>query len=197
VRRSIARFLAIPVAAVGVMAGAAVAAPAAFAQTDTGGTVTVTVPLSYVLQLAEAGVVSFPVPLSELSVDFSTETATITFNVTGGDGDVNIFYGSVDLSGTLDIADANGNVVSVGGLDLNLENGDIEGTPAGSSTSVPLLDVNGNITYVTGTTSQSYDASELTVDPAGAAYLNSALHTSAFVAGQDVGSLAATWGFSE
>jgi hypothetical protein len=197
VRRSIARALAIPVAAAGILAGVTIAAPAAFAQTDTGGTVTLTIPLSYIVQLAKAGVVSFPVPLSELSVDTTTETATVTFTVTGGDGDVRTFFGSVDLSGTIDVADANGDVVTVGSLDLNLENGDIEGTPAGSSTSVPLLDVGGNITFAPGETSQSYDASEMTVDPAGAAYLNSALGTSAFVAGQDVGSMAATWSFSD
>lgn len=196
-RRSIARALAVPVAAAGILAGVAVAAPSAFAQTDTGGTVTVTVPLSYIVQLAKAGVVEFPVPLSELSADTSDQTVTVTFTVTGGDADVRTFFGSADLSGKLVIADAKGRVVTLGGLDLNLENGDIEGTPAGSSASVPLLDAGGDITFSPGTTSQSYDASELTVDPAGAAYLNSALRTSAFAAGQNVGSMAATWGFSE
>jgi hypothetical protein len=201
-RRSLARALAVPVAAVGIAAGAAAAAPAADAQTvniDTSGTVTVTVPLSYIAQLADAGVVEFPVPLSELSVSTSNETATVTFNVTGGDADVSVFYGSLDLSGSVDVADANGNLLTLTGLQLNVNTGQILGTPSGSSTQVPLLDLAGNVVSTStpsstaGTSSDTYTSSELTIDPAGASYLDSALGTSAFQAGQNVGSLAASW----
>jgi hypothetical protein len=195
-RRSWARFLAVPTVAVGIAAGVTVAAPAAFAQSDTSGTVTVTVPLSYIAQLAKAGVVAFPVPLSELSVDKSAQTVTITFTVTGGNGDVSVFFGQVNLSGTIVIVNDQGTQVTLGSLDLNLANGVIEGTPAGSSTPVPLLDLNGNVGFSVNGTSETYSASELDVDPAGAAYLNSALHSSAFVAGQNVGSLAASWTFA-
>jgi hypothetical protein len=199
----LARVLGVPVAAAGIVAGVAVAAPAAHAQTvniDTSGTVAITVPLSYIAQLAKAGIVEFPVPVSELSVDTSAETATVTFSVTGGDGDVNVTFGQVDLSGSVDVADANGHAVSLGGLQLDVANGQIDGTPAGSSTPVVLLDLGGNV--VSSSTpsstnplasSDTYSASELTVDPAGAAYLDSALHTSAFQAGQNVGSMSASW----
>jgi hypothetical protein len=181
----------------GVLGGIAVAAPAASAQTDTGGTVAITVPFSYVEQLAKAGVVEFPVPLSELSVNTTNQTVTVTFTVTGGDGNVNVFLGSLDLSGSVVIADANGNEVTFNNLQLNLQEGEIVGTPEGSSTVVPLLDVAGTISSVPGTTSQSYNASELNVDPAGVSYLNSTLNTSAFNDTADVGSMAATWSFSE
>jgi hypothetical protein len=202
--RSLARFLALPVVAAGIVAGAAVVAPAAAeAQTvnlDTSGTVTVTVPLSYVEQLAKAGIVEFPVPLSELSISTANETATVTFSVTGGTGDVSVFAGQVDLSGSVDIADANGNLLTLNGLELDVANGQIDATPAGSSTPVVLLDLGGGVSFSSteSTTNSSaftdtYDANELTVDPAGASYLDGALHTSAFQAGQDVGSLAATW----
>lgn len=201
--RSLARALAVPVAAVGIAAGAAVAAPAAHAQTvniDTSGTVAVTVPLSYVAQLAKAGIVEFPVPLSELSVDTSSETATVTFNVTGGDGDVSVFAGSLDLSGSVKVASVKGHLASLCGLQLDVHNGQIDGIPAGSSTPVVLLDLGGNVVSSatpSATTpfasADTYSASELTVDPAGAAYLDSALHTSAFQAGQNVGSLSASW----
>jgi hypothetical protein len=195
-RRSLARLLAIPVVSAGVLAGVAIAAPSAFASTDTGGTVAVTLPLSYIEQLAKAGVVSFPVPLSEASVNTSAQTVTVTFPVTGGDGDSRTFFGQVDLGGKLEVVSAKGKVVCLGDLDLNLANGDIEGTPAGSSTPVPLLDWAGNITYGTGTTVQTLDISELTVDPAGATYLDNALRTNAFTAGQNVGSLTSSWDFS-
>lgn len=198
-RRSLTRFLAVPVAAAGILAGAAMAAPAALASTDTGGTVTVTVPLSFVNQLAKAGITGATDPLSEESTDTTNQTATVTFTVTGGNGDVSVFFGSVDLSGKLNVANAcKSKAVSLGSLQLDLANGDIAGTPAGSTTPVPLLDLAGNQTFVPGTTSQSYTASDLTVDPAGAAYLDKALHTSAFTAGQDTGgNMAATWGFTQ
>jgi hypothetical protein len=181
------------------VAGFAVAAPAASAQTintDTSGTVSITVPLSFVEQLAKAGIVEFPVPLSDLSVNTSNETATATFTVTGGDADVSIFYGSLDLSGSVDVADANGNVVTLGGLQLDVFNGQFDATPAGSSTPVVLLDLKDNISGVTpgtGSTTDVYDSSDLVVDSAGAAYLNSALGTSAFQAGQQVGTLSSSW----
>jgi hypothetical protein len=196
-RRSWARFLAVPTVAIGIAAGVTVAAPAAFAQSDTSGTVTVTVPLSYIAQLAKAGVAVYPTPLSELSVDKTNQTATITFTVTGGNGDVSVFFGQVDLSGSLVAVDANGRKVTVGSLDLNLSNGVIEGIPAGSSTPVPLLDLNGSIQNSVNGTSETYSASELDVDPAGAAFLNSALHSTAFTAGQNTGgSMAASWTFA-
>jgi len=201
--RSLARALAVPVAAVGIVAGAALAAPAAHAQTvsiDTSGTVTVTVPLSYIEQLAKAGIVEFPVPLSELSVDAASQTATVTFSVSGGDADVSVFYGSLDLSGSVDIADANGNLLTLDGLQLNVATGQVEATPAGSGTPVVLLDLGGSVSFsstVSSTNSNAYsdvyDSSELIVDSAGASYLDSALHTKAFAAGQDVGSMAASW----
>jgi Zn-dependent alcohol dehydrogenase len=203
-RRSVARLLAIPVVSAGVLGGIAVAAPAASAQTDTGGTVAITVPFSYIKHLAKAGVVEFPRPLSELSVNTTDQTATVTFTVTGGDGNVNVFLGSLDLSGSLVIIDvhhakghhARVRKVAFDNLELNLQEGEIVGTPKGSTTVVPLLDVAGTITSVPGNTTQSYNASELNVDPAGVSYLNSTLRTSVFNDTADVGSMAATWSFS-
>jgi hypothetical protein len=204
--RSLARFLAIPVAAAGIAAGAAVVAPAvAQAQTvnlDTSGTVTVTVPLSYIEQLAKAGIVEFPVPLSELSASRADKTVTVTFKVTGGDADISVFAGQVDLSGSVEIAGLGfrPRVVTLKGLELDVANGQIDGTPAHCSTPVVLLDLGGSVSFTStqSTTNSSaftdtYDSSELTVDPAGASYLDGALHTKAFQAGQDAGSMAATW----
>ena len=202
-RRSLACALAVPAAAAGLAAGAAFAAPAAHAQTantdtDTGGTVAITVPESYIAQLAKAGVVEFPVPASELSVDHSSKTVTVTFTVTGGDADISVFSGSLDLSGTVDVAGVrHPHPVTLGSLQLDVFNGQLDATPAGSSTPVPLLDVAGNTSFTVtpGATSaaDTYSSDEMTVDPAGAAYLNSALGTSAFQAGQNVGTMSASW----
>jgi hypothetical protein len=200
-RRSLARALAAPVAAAGIVAGAAFAAPAAQAQTvniDTGGTVAITVPLSYVAQLAKAGIVAIPTPLSEVSVSKSSKTATITTNVTGGDADVSVLYGSLDMSGKLHFANVHPvRVASLGSMQLDINDSEVLATPAGSSTPVVLLDVTGDITtsVTPGTTSttDTYDSDQLVIDPAGAAYLDTKLHTSAFKAGQTVGTLSATW----
>ena len=188
-----------PVAAAIIAAGAAVAAPAAQAATgtsDTGGTVAITVPLSYVNQLAKAGVVEFPCPISDLTVNTTNKTATVTFTVTGGNADVSVFSGTLDLSGKLEIADANGNLVTLSNLQLDVGNGQLDGTPSGSSTPVVLLDLRANSSSVTKGTSSStdvYDSSDLTVDSAAATYLNSALDTTAFQSGQQVGTLASSW----
>jgi len=205
-RRSWARLLAVPAVAIGITAGAAVAAPAAFAQTDSAGTVAVTLPFSYIAQLAKAGVVVVPVPLSELSVNKSNQTVTITFTVTGGDGDVGTFSGQVDLSGKLNVTATKHHKVTrvtLRKLNLNLVTGDIDGTLACSKTSVALLDLAGNIAFSdtpnpAGTAyAETYSASDLTVDPAGAAALDSALHTTAFVANGDTGgSMASSWTFT-
>jgi hypothetical protein len=200
-RRSIVRLLAIPVVSAGVLGGIAVTAPAAFAQTDTGGTVAITVPFSYLKQLARAGVTEFPCPALDGSVNAADQTVTVTFTVTGGDGDVGVFLGSVDLSGSLVIADVHrhhgrARRVTFDDLQLNLQEGSIVGTPKGSDTAIPLLDVAGTVSSTPGTTSQSYDSTELNVDPAAVSYLNSALRTSAFNDTADVGGMAATWSYS-
>jgi hypothetical protein len=200
-RRSFVRALAVPVAAAGLAAGA-FAAPAAQAQTvniDTSGTVTFTIPLSYVAQLAKAGIVVFPTPLSELSVNKSAKTATITTTVTGGDADVSVLYGALDLSGNLNFVHAQRPVktASLGGLQLDIGNAQVDGTPKGSTTPVVLMDASGDITtsVTPGTTSttDTYASDQVVIDPAGAAYLDSKLHTTEFQAGQTVGTLSATW----
>jgi hypothetical protein len=199
--RSLARALAVPVAAVGIAAGA-FAAPAAQAQTvniDTSGTVAITIPLSLVAQLAKAGIVVFPTPLSELSIDKSTQTATITTTVTGGDADVSVLYGALDLSGKLHFTHFQRPIktTALHCLQLNIGDAEVVGTPKGSSTPVVLLDVSGDIitSWTPGTTSttDTYSSDQLVIDPAGAAYLDSALNTTEFQAGQTVGTLSATW----
>jgi hypothetical protein len=200
-RRSLARALVAPVAAVGIAAGM-FAAPAAQAQTvniDTSGTVILTVPLSYLEALAKAGIVAFPIPASELSVNTSTQTATITTTVTGGDADVAVLYGSMDLSGKLGFAHLPGRTrpVFLGDLQLNIDSSQVVGTPTCGSKSIALLNVTGDITtsVTPGTTSttDTYDSDDVVIAHAGASYLDSSLHTTAFAAGQTVGTLAATW----
>ena len=198
--RSLTKFLAVPVAAAAIATAAAMAAPAAHAQTvnyDQNGTVALTIPLSYVHQLLKAHVIAFPVPLSEVSSN--GQTVTMTFNVTGGNGDTSVYYGAVDLGGSFDIASVSGHFVSMGNLQLDVQDSEFVGTPTGSTTPVPLLDTSALIVTSTpsattpGTYADTYEADSVTVDPDGATYLNNALHTKAFVAGQAVGTMNGSW----
>ncbi|HTU73318.1 MAG TPA: hypothetical protein VMG38_07340 [Trebonia sp.] len=209
--RSPARLLAILLAAAGLAAGAAVAAPVANAQTtesdfDTGGTVSLTVPLSYIGQLARAGIVELPAGQPELSVSGAAETATVTFVVTGGNADVSVFRGALDLSGSIVVVDVRRHhryvhrfQVKLHDLQLDVSQGEIDGTPANSSTPAVLLDLGSDsftFSPVSGDPngfSDTLSSTAVTVDPAGASYLDGALHTRAFQAGQAVGSLAASW----
>ena len=177
------------------------AASPAFAQvvTDTGGTAAVTVPFSYIAQLAKAGVVEVPLPPATVTVDKSAQTVTTTFPVTGGNADVGTLSGVVEVGGTLKIFSRCGKHirrVTLTDIAVSIDATAIVATPKGSTTQLPLLDIGGDV-VITGTTpgstSQSLTASELTVDPVGAAYLNSALHTNAFQAGAVAGSLDAAW----
>jgi hypothetical protein len=118
--------------------------------------VAITVPLSYVVQFAKAGIVAFPTPLSELSINRSRKTATITTNVTGGDADVSVLYGSLDVSGKIHFARVHpARVATLGSMQLDVGDAEVVATPAGSSEPVVPLDVTGDITtsVTPGTTS--------------------------------------------
>jgi hypothetical protein len=196
-RRSLARVLAGVSVAAGVSSVAVFAASPAFAQvvTDTGGTVAVTEPFSYIAQLAKAGVAEVPLPPATVSVDKSAQTVTTTFPVTGGNADTGTVSGALNVGGTLKIFSIQGKHcyhVTLTHIQLSIDSEAIMGTPRGTKTPVALLDIGGNVVITQGT-DQSLTASELTVDPAGAAYLDSALHTKAFQSGADAGSLDAAW----
>lgn len=198
--RSLARILAVPVAVAGIAAGTAVAAPSAFAASSlnvTSGSVALTINDSYTAQLAKAGVVEFPVPLSDLTADNTNQTVTATFAATGGVANLAVSFGSVNLAGQI-VVSTRHRCVTLNNLVLNVRNSDIEGTPAGSSTPVPLFDLENDIASWTGTTpspqfTDTLISQQVVVDPAGADYLNGALGTTAFQAGQVVGTANATW----
>jgi hypothetical protein len=203
-RRSLARVVAVPVVAAGIAGTAVFAAAPAFAQTitDTGGSAAVTEPFSYIGQLAKAHVVEVPLPPAKVSVDKPTQTVTTTFPVTGGNADTTTLSGALDVGGTLKIFSFQGRHlyhVTLTDIQVSLDADAILATPKGSTTPVALLDIGGDVVFsgspTTGT--ETLTADDLSVDPAGAAYLDSALHTTAFQAGDDAGSLSATWTLTE
>jgi hypothetical protein len=193
--------MAIPVAAAGITSGAVFAASPAFADVaDSGGSAAITEPFSYIDHLRDAGVHLRVLPPATTSVDKTAKTVTETFPGNGGNANASTISGALNLSGTIKITSGredHRHRVVLTNVQLSLDDGAIEATPAGSTTPVILLDLTNLTVDVTanpdGTSTDTATATDLLVDPAGAAYLDTALHTSAFVAGDDAGSLSATW----
>jgi hypothetical protein len=183
--------LTLPVVAVGVLALTGVAAAPASAATASG-TGTLTISLSSLSGLSKGFVIAVPSGDQSVIVDKTAGTATIVYPVTGGTADVTAGTGSVQYDGGTTVIDyINGHTLNLDDLRLDVANKQLDLTPEHGS-EIPFLDVVGTTSSVSGAT-QTFSASALAVDPAGAAYLNSALGASAFHAGDQVGTFTTTF----
>lgn len=187
------RVLALPAAAAGAVALMAVGAGAAHAAAITSGSVTLTVKAAWFEQLAKAGVAVVPQNYSALTYDSTAKTFAISFAATGGDANLNLGAGSVQYSGSLLGFSCKGKSVSLGSLLFDLTNGQFDGSASAATGEIALVDLGGTVDGTNSGTTQTFESSDLVLDSAGAAYLDSALGTSAFVAGQSIGSFSATW----
>lgn len=188
------RAIALPVAAVSALGLSIVSAGAAQAVTSiTGGTVTLTVNASFIAQLAKSGVVLLPTDYASLTYNTSAQTVAITYDATGGDANLTEFAGSVDYSGGVLGFSLNGHAVDLNTLSFDLGNAQFDGATSTSDGDVPLVDLSGSLAGNINGVTQTFFSTDLVVDPAGAALLDSALHTTAFYGGQDVGSFTTTW----
>ena len=186
------RVLALPVVAVGALALLGVTAGQASAETIASGTGTFTVPLSVETTLARAGVVVVASGDASSSYDNTTKTFTTVYNATGGNADVTNFDGTVDYSGGVKVVNVyNGKTATLGALQFDVLDDQIDLTANGTAN--PYLDLGGTQSAAINGTSQSISASELSLDAAGASYLNTALGTCAFTAGTDFGSFTTTY----
>ena len=188
--RGVATLSAAALGAAGLVALTPVAANAAVS----GGTVTLTVKASFISQLAHSGVAI--VPSNAASVTFNSDgSVTIVYNATGGDANLVQSAGSINYTGGILGFSVNRNgfhSVSLGSLLFDLTDSQFDGATS-TSGETPLVDLAGSQFGLINGSTQSYSASDLQVDAAGAALLDSALHTSAFAAGQSVGSFTTTW----
>ncbi|HEY3631273.1 MAG TPA: hypothetical protein VGL21_10265 [Jatrophihabitantaceae bacterium] len=191
--RTAIRTLTVSAAVIG--AAAALVAGAASASADaTGGTSTITVPVATEVAQAQAGIVEIPLSPAQTSYNSVTQSVDETFTVTGGDARISVFVGHLEHSGGLLIVDyKTKKSVQLTNIVFDLINDQISAVPSGGTDPVVFFDARGShVSQRTGTT-DSFSASDLQVDAAGAAYLNGALGTSYFVAGQSAGSYAASW----
>lgn len=184
-------------AVAGATAGGLIVAGAGAASADvTGGTVTLTVNESFIAQLAEAGVVVIPENTASITLDNTNNTVSIAYTATGGIGDLTYDGGTVNLSGALLAFSFRGHSETLNSLEFDVGNASFDGaTSSGAET--PLLDLAGTESAGIDIPSETLTATQLTIDAAGAALLNGALHTNAFSAGENVGSFSASWTVTE
>ncbi|MFD8479359.1 hypothetical protein [Kitasatospora sp. NPDC059673] len=173
-------------------AGLALAATAASATTASAapaaGNAVIRESNAFFQQAAQAGIVAVPLPTATAGYDASTGLSA-SFPVTDGSGNLAQFYGNIQFGGGLLFVDARtGSAVAFRQLAFSVDNWQVTGVPDGSTTPVALFDPAGETVVTKSGTTQNLSASSLTLDPAGAQYLDGKLRTSFFTAGQSVGS---------
>ena len=190
------RAIALPAAAAGAVALVLAGSGAAHASSFENGTVSITVSDSFLNQLDEHDVSLSPQGYSSLTHNSTAHTTTVTFTATAGDASLNNGAGTLSLSGSLGI-NGDDKSITLSTLLFNLTGASFDGATS-TSGDQQLLDlagsVGGSVTpNADGSNTQVVTSDNLDIDTAGAAFLNSALNTTAFVAGTNVGTFSATW----
>lgn len=183
-------------ASLAIVATASSAAGMALADTaDTGGTATIALSTRYLEALAKAGVIL--IPAAPASSSYASGADAYTFSVTGGNGDVNNFVGSVDLGGQLRVVNArNGRTVILTSLRFSFDNGNLTGTLSGTKTKVVLADIGGDLSEADNAgppKTETFSSDQFTVDRSAARRFDAALGTTAFRAGADMGGFTTTF----
>jgi hypothetical protein len=181
------------VAAAGVLAVCAATSGVANADTIAGGTGSLTASASYLGTLAKSLIIVEPTGAQSFTYTPGTNALTVTYNVTGGDANLNNFAGAVQYSGGLTFLNlANGKQIKLSALQFDLFNDQVDGTPAGG-VQTDVLETIGNDTVSINGTTQSLADTDLAISADGAATLNSALGTTVFTADAQVGTFATTY----
>jgi hypothetical protein len=187
------RTWAVSVGVVGAVALFGIGAGTANAVDIASGTGTITVSAAYLAKLAQSFVIPVPNGAQSYTIDPNAKTVSAVFAATGGDADLNNFAGTVAYSGGLTFVNVvNGKQAKLSSLTFDLFNDQVDVTPAGGSP-VDLWDAAGDRTAAINGTSQTFTASDLAVSADGAAYLNSALGTHVFHAGDQIGGFGTTY----
>jgi hypothetical protein len=190
-RISAKRAIALPVAALSAVALAGFAAGTANADV-VSGSLTLTVNASFLAGLAQHGIGFVPSGYSSLS--YADGAATVTYALSAGSAEVSTYSGDAPVDGGIFGFDLKSlKLVDLQSLIFDLGDSQFDGQGSAAVGEVPLLDITGTTFGAKSGTAEVYSGSELTLDPAGAAYLDSALGTSAFTAGTQVGSFTASW----
>jgi hypothetical protein len=164
--------------------GAGVAAAAAIAFTSAGsaladpsdgtGTATVTFNTKFLSHLAKWGI--YLLPESPATSSDTGGYDAFTFTITGGNGSDTNFSGDVSLGGRLTLIDGiTGQAVHFTNLQLDYFDGVLTGTPEGTTQAIWIADIAGSLATSNVPGTETFSASNLTLDPQGATYLNTTL----------------------
>lgn len=185
--------VAMTVAAAAALAltGLSDVATAAATSTAPTGSVVVQEDNTFLQNSAAAGIVAVALPSATVAYN-SGSGFSATFPVTAGSISLSGYYGNVQLGGSLLLVNVKtGSTVVFNNLAFSADNWAITGVPLGGTAPVNLLDP-ASSTITNGAT-QSLQSPDLQVDADGAQYLDTALKTSYFVAGQHTGTLSLTF----
>jgi len=169
--------------------------PALADTADTGGTATINLTSAYLANLANSNVIVLPG--APVTSSFASGLDAYTLPVAGGDGEVTIFFGKVDLGGTLVLINAKaGKPVTVTNLQVNFFTGALTGQLPGGTTQTALAYFGGNEATSTSAgppATESFSADQLSLSGKAAKALNTRLNTTAFITGTDIGTFATTF----
>lgn len=163
----------------------------------TGGTTTLSMSVAQLTQLEASGLNMWqPAAPASTGVDPSSGDIDYTFPVTGGDASVTTFYGMQYLAGDLVLSDHNtGKSVRLRELRFNIADDTITAVPSPTHTRMVFFDALGNHQF-SGKASappETFSASDLQIDAAGASYLDSALGENVVSAGESVGAFSTSF----
>jgi hypothetical protein len=196
---SIGRRTRLIVLGAGLISAAAIAisatVPAEADTADTGGTAALSVPRAVVVGLAKSTVIILPG--SPGSAGYANGAETFTMPVTGGTGEVSNFSGIVNLGGKLVVINTKGgHTVTISGLQLNFFTGALSGVLSGTTNHQALGFLSGDLSTSSDAgppATESVSASEVLMSGNLAKALNTALGTTAFVKGTNMGSFTSTF----
>lgn len=171
--------------------GLAVGGSAAGADPDSSGQTTIGVPSNSIIGGALEGITATAVAPATATNDETAMTVDYAFPVTGGNANLMNGYGQVRSSGGVTISDAmTATSTELDNFLYSPSSGLVKAVPAGMRHPINFGRVRGTQVIMYGENTpgeQHLHATRLTLNPAGAAYLNSALNTTDFSGGDFVG----------
>jgi hypothetical protein len=183
----------------GLVSAAAIAVsaagPAVADTADTGGSAALSVPRAAVVGLAKSTVIMLPG--SPGSASYGSGAETFSMPVTGGTGEVSNFSGIVDLGGSLVVINSKaGRSVNITDIEVNLFTGALTGVLPGSTAHTALGYLNGDMSTSSDPgppATETLSSTEVDMSAKLASALNTALKTTAFVRGTNLGAFTATF----
>ncbi len=171
------------------------AGPALADTADTGGSASLAIPDTFLVGLAKSAIIVLP----ETPVTSSDATGadTYTLPVTGGNGEVSNFYGTLDLGGSIKVVDAaTRKSVAITGIELNFFTGALTGIFPGGTKHTTLAYLNGDMSSSSSAgppATETFSCDELDLSAKAATALNTRLGTKAFKKGTSVGAFTTTF----